>query len=491
MTNYAARELIETLYAVSKKSRGHLDVFAFKSCLLSAIFLRHISLLAASSDSTPPRHSESTHELLVPPEARFEFLHAQRFTPGNGVRIDNALRQIEAANSAHFSGLSCAIHLESRLDRIFENDNFLRDLLDLLLRSTSASKELNLTTQLADSARLYDAAVTYLAELEGKLGEDFSTPNSVCKLFARLLKAKSTETICDPACGTASLLLALAECAESSFGASHQQFFGQEKNQTVHSLARMNLFVHGFYDHMIGLGDTLQCPTLVQQHTLMKFDIVASHPPFSAWWDADAATKSFPDRFSRGVPPSSKADFAFISHMLATLKESGRMAVVVPNGVLFRGGAEAEIRERLIDENLLDAVIALPPKLFFNTGIPAAILIFRKNRPSSNCQVLFVDATRDFIKGKNFNTLGSENIAKVAEAYEAYQDIEAFARVVSPHEIEENSYNLSVSRYIDSDNEESSPPLNLNDVRFEREQLEIEVRTLDDQIRAHLRRISQ
>jgi type I restriction enzyme M protein len=273
---------------------------------------------------------------------------------------------------------------------------------------------------------------------------------------------------------------------QKKFDRSHKYaLFGQEAIGSTWALAKMNMFLHGEDNHRIEWGDTIRNPKLLDGEDALKhFDIVVANPPFSLekWGHEKAEADKF-GRFRRGIPPKTKGDYAFVLHMIETLKpKAGRMGVVVPHGVLFRGAAEGKIRKKLIDENLLDAVIGLPEKLFYGTGIPAAILVFRRGKKSND--VLFIDASREFSSGKNQNQLTDENLEKVIETYRARQDVNKYAHVAAMDEIQENDYNLSIPRYVDTFEEEEE--IDLVAVRAERERIKKELAVLEKEMDGYL-----
>ena len=261
-----------------------------------------------------------------------------------------------------------------------------------------------------------------------------------------MVKPQSGDRICDPTCGSGGLLINAAEqVPDGNFAV-----FGQEINGSTLALAKMNMFLHGLDNARIERGDTLNNPQLKEDDRLMQFNVVVANPPFSLdKWGAEDAHKDPYSRYHRGIPPKSKADWAFISHMVETaVDDGGRVGVVVPHGVLFRGSSEGKIREAMIQENLLEAVIGLPEKLFFGTGIPAAILIFRKGRKKED--VLFIDASSEFGTGTKQNRLTPENIEKILKTYEDFKTTDKYSYVATPKEIEENDYNLNIPRYVDT-----------------------------------------
>lgn len=291
----------------------------------------------------------------------------------------------------------------------------------------------------------------------GKKAGEFYTPHSVSRLVAKLAGPKISDRICDPACGSAGLLIEAAR----EVGGSDFALYGMEVNGSTWALAKMNMFIHSFDSANIRWCNTLTSPALVENDQLMKFDIVVANPPFSLdKWGADEAQTDRYNRFWRGIPPKGRGDWAFISHMVEVAKEKqGRVVVVVPHGVLFRGAAEGRIREKMIEENLLDAVIGLPTNLFPSTSIPVAILVFDRSREkggknSEANDVLFIDASNDFMASKNQNTLSDEHINRIINAYHARVEVERFASVSNLSEIRDNEFNLNIPRYVDTYEEE-------------------------------------
>ena len=265
--------------------------------------------------------------------------------------------------------------------------------------------------------------------------------------------------------------------------------YGQEAIGSTWALAKMNMFLHGEDNHRIEWGDTIRNPLLLDKDGkhLLQFDVVTANPPFSLdkWGHEDASSDPY-GRFHRGVPPKTKGDYAFISHMIETLKPStGRMGVVVPHGVLFRASSEGKIRQQLIEENLLDTVIGLPEKLFFGTGIPAAILLFKKNKTDD--KVFFIDASNEFKSGKNQNQLTEDNINKVIETYKARESVDKYAYLASFDEIKENDFNLNIPRYVDTFEEEAE--IDLDAVRSERLALKAELNLLEDEMAGFLKEL--
>lgn len=270
--------------------------------------------------------------------------------------------------------------------------------------------------------------ISRFAATAGKKAGEFYTPAEVSELMARLVDPQEGDDICDPTCGSASLLMKCGRLIRERSGTKRYALFGQEAIGSTWALAKMNLFLHAEENHQVEWGDTIRNPKLRTSDDMLRhFDVVVANPPFSLEkWGVETAENDKFARFRRGIPPKTKGDYAFILHMIETLKPgSGRMTVVVPHGVLFRGSTEGKIRQKLIEENLLDAVIGLPEKLFFGTGIPAAILVFRKRKADDS--VLFIDASREFVAGTNQNALSEANLTKIVDTFRARETVDKYA----------------------------------------------------------------
>jgi len=289
----------------------------------------------------------------------------------------------------------------------------------------------------------YEYLIGKFASGAGKKAGEFYTPQQVSTILAKIVTTGKTRlrSVYDPTCGSGSLLLRVAKEVKDV-----NDFYGQEMNRTTYNLARMNMILHGVHyrNFDIKQEDTLEHP----QHEGQLFEAIVANPPFSAKWSANKIFES-DDRFSEygRLAPGSKADFAFVQHMLHHLDEDGTMAVVLPHGVLFRGGAEGAIREFLIKRNWLDAVIGLPANIFFGTGIATCILVFRKCKETDD--VLFIDASSCFEKGKNQNFLLDTHVDRIIGAYSERADEEHFSHVTTPAEIKGNDLNLNIPRYVD------------------------------------------
>ena len=492
-------DINKALWSACDTFRGTVSPDTYKDFVLTMLFLKYISDVwqdhydgyRAEYGDEPELIEEmlKNERFVLPKQASFYSLFERRFEPGNGERIDQALHAIEEANGTKLkdAGKSVFQDISFNTDRLGEEkqkNTILRHLME-----DFAKDELNLKPSRVGTLDVIGNAYEYLiknfAASGGQKAGEFYTPPEVSDLIAELLEPMPGDTICDPACGSGSLLMKCGRKVVANHGEKHYALYGQEAIGSTWSLAKMNMFLHGEDNHKIEWGDTIRNPKLLDKNgDLMRFDIVTANPPFSLdkWGYEEAGNDKF-GRFKRGLPPKTKGDYAFILHMIETLKpKSGRMGVVVPHGVLFRGSSEGKIRQQLIDENLLDAVIGLPEKLFYGTGIPAAILIFKKQKVDDN--VLFIDASREFKAGKNQNLLSADNIAKIVATYRNGGNVDKYAYLASLKEIKENDYNLNIPRYVDTFEEEEE--IDLLAVRAEREQLKTQLAELEIEMAKYL-----
>jgi len=322
----------------------------------------------------------------------------------------------------------------------------------------------------------YEYLIGQFAAGAGKKAGEFYTPQQVSKILAKIVTSGKTKlkSVYDPTCGSGSLLLRVAKEVEDV-----SNFYGQELNRTTYNLARMNMIMHDVHYRKFNIKqeDTLEHP----QHLEERFEAIVANPPFSAQWSANPLFMN-DDRFSQygKLAPSSKADFAFVQHMIHHLDDNGTMAIVLPHGVLFRGGAEGHIRQYLIeDRNYLDAVIGLPSNIFYGTSIPTCILVFKKCREDSG-NVLFIDGSNDFEKAKNQNILTDENLNKIIETYKKREVIEKYSHLSTLEEIKENDYNLNIPRYVDTFEEEAA--IDLDKVSNDLKALEDEMKATNETI---------
>lgn len=503
MSNKISQDSInKALWAACDTFRGTISADTYKDFILTMLFLKYISDVWQDHYDTYKKEHGDEPELIeelmknerfvLPKKASFYSLYEHRHEPGNGERIDKALHAIEEANGTKLkdAGKSVFQDIIFNTDKLGEEkqkNTILRHLLE-----DFAKPELNLRPSRVGNLDVIGNAYEYLiknfAAGGGQKAGEFYTPPEVSDLMAELLDPQPGDTICDPACGSGSLLMKCGRKVVANHGSKQYALFGQEAIGSTWALAKMNMFLHGEDNHKIEWGDTIRNPKLLDKNgNLMLFDIVTANPPFSLdkWGHEEAEHDKF-SRFRRGIPPKTKGDYAFILHMIETLKpKTGRMGVVVPHGVLFRGSSEGKIRQKLIEENLLDAVIGLPEKLFYGTGIPAAILVFKKHK--SDDSVIFIDASRDFKSGKNQNILSEENIERVAATYRKRESIDKYAYLASLKEIKDNDFSLNIPRYVDTF--EAEEEIDLESVRAEREGLKTELAELESQMNNYLKEL--
>lgn len=501
MTEQINQDVINnTVWGACDVFRGTISADTYKDFILTMLFLKYISdVWQDHYDGYKKKYGDApelieemmkSERFVLPKQSSFYTLYERRHEPGNGERIDQALHALEEANGSKLKDGNKSVFQDisfnsDRLGEEKQKNTILRYLLEEF-----AKPELNLKPSRVGNLDVIGNAYEYLigkfAANSGQKAGEYYTPPEVSDLMAELLDPQLGDTICDPACGSGSLLMKCGrKVAQKNHGQKRYALYGQEAIGSTWSLAKMNMFLHGEDNHKIEWGDTIRNPKLLDKNgDLMHFDIVTANPPFSLdKWGHDEAGIDKYGRFKRGIPPKTKGDYAFILHMIETLKpKSGRMGVVVPHGVLFRGSSEGKIRQQLIDENLLDAVIGLPEKLFFGTGIPAAILIFKKEKVDDN--VLFIDASREFKAGKNQNVLSPENIAKIVATYRNGGNVDKYAYLASRKEIQENDYNLNIPRYVDTFEEEEE--IDLLAVRAEREQLKAQLTELETEMAKYL-----
>jgi type I restriction enzyme M protein len=489
----------KALWAACDTFRGTINANNYQDFLLTMLFLKYISdvwqdhydVYQHQYGDEPELITEmmKNERFVLPADASFYALYARRYEPGNGERIDQALHAIEEANGNKLkdAGKSVFQDISFNTDRLGDEkqkNDILRHLLE-----DFAKPDLNLRPSNVGNldviGNAYEFLIKNFAASGGQKAGEFYTPPEVSDLIAELLDPQAGDSICDPACGSGSLLMKCGRKVLSNHQSKQYALYGQEAIGSTWSLAKMNMFLHGEDNHKIEWGDTIRNPKLLDKDgNLMLFDVVAANPPFSLdkWGHDDAEHDKF-SRFRRGIPPKTKGDYAFISHMVETLKpKTGRMGVIVPHGVLFRGSSEGVIRQKLIEENMLDAVIGLPEKLFYGTGIPAAILIFKKQK--SDNKVLFIDASREFKSGKNQNQLGEADIQKIISTYKARANFDKYAYLATLDEIKENDYNLNIPRYVDTFEEEEE--IDLVAVRKAREQLKGQLADLEVEMAKYL-----
>ena len=456
MKKTTSQDVIKIVWKACDTFRGTMDSSKYKDYILTMLFVKYVSdfykekleeLKAKFGDNEDRiQKSLKREKFQLDPTCTFDVIYENRNAEDIGETINKILMKIEDDNKEKLEGIfrNIDFNSEAELGRTKERNAALKHLIE-----DFADDSLDLRPSMLDGSDVigdaYEFLIANFASDAGKRGGEFYTPSEVSTLLAKLVGAKDGDRIYDPTCGSGSLLIKAAK----EVGTQNFRLYGQERNGQTQALAKMNMFLHEINDAVIEWGDTLRNPLHLENERLMKFDKIVSNPPFSLdKWGAEELKDDTYGRFNMGLPPKSKGDFAFISHILASLNENGTAGIILPHGVLFRAASEGKIRKQIIENNWLDAVVGLPENLFFGTGIPACILIFKKNKVDNN--VVFIDASNGFDKGKNQNILRDEDIEKILEAYKNRKEVEKYCHIATFDEMKENDFNLNIPRYIDT-----------------------------------------
>ena len=486
----AVDELNAKLWKACDTFRSTIDSALYKDYILAFLFLKYISDIYESKvqeytsiykgDRERIKRRLKREPFVLNNKCVFNYIVKNRNKDNIGEIINGVFHEVEELN-------------KSKLNHVFRNVDFNSETNlgkpriknDLLRHLINDFRDISLKSFLGHSdiiGRSYLYLIQNFAESAGKKGGEFFTPPKVSELLAKLIEPKEGDKIYDPACGTGSLLIkARREIKGRNFA-----LYGQESNGGTWALAKMNMFLHGITGSYIEWGDTIRSPHFLDKKAVMQFNKVIANPPFSKKkWGYESAQNDIYNRFHRGLPPPAKGDFAFISHVVESLGSKGRAGVVVPHGVLFRGGAEGRIREKLIEEGLLYAVIGLPANLFFGVGIPVALLIFNKDRRRGKKDVLFISGSRNFEKGKKQNKLRDKDIQKILRAYKKRKTLKRYAYLAGLKEIRDNEYNLNIPRYVETFEEEEA--VDIRQVKKEIKGLENQLNQVRQKMNHHLK----
>ena len=487
-----ANDITTKLWAMANKLRGTMDASEYKNYILPFMFYRYLSenqdvYLAQNGleEFYDVTDEEEQEDYLEDISSNLGYAIKPEYTWGRLVaKIEN--HRIKASD---FQDMFDSFETQAKRNPMAEQD-FANVFSDINLGDTRLGSSTNERAKALNDIVLmihefsfkdesgrdilgdvYEYLIGQFAANAGKKGGEFYTPHEVSQILAKLVTVDAKENndqfrVYDPTMGSGSLLLTVQKELPEGEREGSVDFYGQELNTTTYNLARMNLMMHGVNYRNMNLkrGDTLDTDWPFAEkdgiQLPLKFDAVVANPPYSQKWEIKSIDRSKDSRFKFGVALASKADYAFILHGLYHLESTGTMAIVLPHGVLFRGAAEGKIRQKIIDENLLHAVIGLPANLFYGTSIPTCVLVFKGRKARGECSdVLFIDASSDFEKGKNQNKLTADNITKIIETYHEREHVDKYAHVASLEEIKENDYNLNIPRYVDTFEEEEVVPL--------------------------------
>ena len=480
------QQLEQFLWKSADILRGRIDSSDYKKYIFGLLFYKRISdvwdeeykKVIDEYDDKSLAEADYNHRFQVPDGCRWSIIEEQ--ADGIGKKLNDIFSKLTNANSP-------------KLDRIFDDLDFANKHKfpnDTLQRLINHFSQYNFGSNYINSDLLgdsYEYLIKKFAADAGKKGGEFYTPREIERVIINILKPSKKDHIYDPTVGSGGFLLESYQYLRDKTNekdARSLYLYGQEINLGTFAIAKINMFLHGLDSADIRRGDTLQDPQFLDEFgALQQFDIVVANFPYAIkdWSYEFFKTNRYGRLEGYDMPPNKNADYAFILHIIKSMKNSGRAGVVLPHGVLFRGGSEGRIREEILKNDLIEAVIAMPSKLFYGVGIPVCILIFNKNKPvNKKNKILFIDAEKDYAEGKNQNSLRKKDIDKIVDAYSSYKSIEKYARVVDMEEIEKNDFNLNVRRYIENCEEEEEIDVSevwkgLKGLEKERNQIDKEV----------------
>lgn len=463
MSKLTLHELEKTLWDAADILRGELNAAVYKDYIFGLMFLKRMNdQFSVEREKKKEEFVSQGMDLeevemlleeptmyetfFVPPAARWDKLKS--LTLNIGPELDKAFKALEdEPKNAELIGVLTTANYNDK-ERV--PDKKLAQLLLLFDKHNLAYENLENPDVLGDA---YQYLIKQFADDGGTKGGEFYTPREVVKVLVSILKPQEGDRIYDPTVGSGGMLIESMHYIKEHGGNDRNvSLFGQEINLSTWAICKMNMLFHFAKGADIRKGDTIRNPMHTEGGVLKAFDVILANPPFSLKnWGVEEAESDPYNRFSYGIPPKSYGDLGFVSHMVASLNQKGKMGTVVPNGVLFRGGAEGKIRKGYLKDDLVEAVISLPSNVFYGTSIPAALIIINKNKSiERRKKVLFIDASDGFVKEGNKNKLRYEDIEKIVNVFNGFKDIEKYAAVVNLEAIKENDYNLYVSNYVDT-----------------------------------------
>jgi type I restriction enzyme M protein len=475
-------EFLKThLWSAADILRGSLDASEYRQPVMTLLFLKRLNdtfeenaekLIKQGKSQKEAYENKNRHYFFVPKNVRWSVLSS---TGENiGERIDNVCRMIERENP----DLDGVLTNTKYNDKRKYPDDKLRSLISHFNSPRLRNEDLEKEDIFGDA---YEYLLAEFADQTKKKGGEFFTPREIVRLLVNLVEPREGMKICDPTCGSGGMLIESRKYVERTRGNPRNLVLeGQESNYGNLAMCKMNMVLHNIVDFKIEFGDVLTNPKLVEGGKLKKYDKVLANFPFSMNWDNRFASKDPYNRYKFGIPPGQdKADFAFIQHMFSCLNDKGQAAIICSQGVLFRGNEESRIRENMIKEDIIEGIIALPPKLFYGTGIPGCVLILNRKKPEKRKnRIIFIYAAKDFEEGKVRNLLKEDDIKKIDSAFTKYEDIGGYCHIADIEELKENEFNLNVPRYVDISEQEEEVDIQktLDELKkLEKEKQEIEV----------------